>query len=76
MKRLAILTAVMCMSWGFVDSAAAEPVWGANCLSCHNVMLERSDRRARQTTGRWILTRAGPEPPIAECCNFSRRRRV
>jgi len=39
MKRLATLTTVFCMTWSLVGSAAAEPVWGGNCLSCHNVLL-------------------------------------
>ena len=42
MKRLVCVTAVLAMAWCLAHPASAEPVWGANCLSCHNVLLSET----------------------------------
>jgi hypothetical protein len=39
MKGLTYVSAVFLLTWCLVQPASAEPVWGANCLSCHNVLL-------------------------------------
>ena len=39
MKRLVYLTAALGLTVCLANPATAEPVWGSNCLSCHNVML-------------------------------------
>lgn len=40
MKRLCMLTLILTIAAFLAPAATAEPVWGANCLSCHNVRLD------------------------------------
>lgn len=39
MKRLLTLTIAITLAACLTPAATAEPVWGSNCLSCHNVLL-------------------------------------
>lgn len=40
MKRLCALSIVATIAVLLASETRAEPVWGANCLSCHNLLLE------------------------------------
>jgi hypothetical protein len=40
MKRLFTLTIILTLAASLTPTATAEPVWGMNCLSCHNVRLD------------------------------------